>query len=245
MIEASNCINGARLDSVGVLDSWHARTVMQKLTCCKRSNICITYFKHDPYPGGLVDVSTDKRRSRIVPALEGFGDVIDPFHPMVRSRQYLRQSPPKFYCHSHSQTILHSSTMFECNTCTQEFWYQDECDDHMDDERHWIECETCNRTFRTQPACNQHMNAINHWAPSFECETCTSTFSSQHGVNNHMNAKGHWLPTVRCETCPTKFQSEQAAENHMRAMGHYKNYCQECRRSFMNTNCLRQVGQLT
>ncbi|KAG0155495.1 hypothetical protein PDIDSM_1072 [Penicillium digitatum] len=130
--------------------------------------------------------------------------------------------------------------MFECSTCDEEFWWQEDCDEHMDDYGHWIECETCNRTFRTKTACNQHMNAVDHWAPTFECETCTSTFYSQHAANNHMNAKGHWLPKVPCEMCTTKFHTQQAAENHMRAKGHYKNYCQECKRKFTNENCLRQ-----
>ncbi|KAI2673396.1 transcriptional regulator family: C2H2 zinc finger [Penicillium roqueforti] len=130
--------------------------------------------------------------------------------------------------------------MFECITCDAVFWDQDDCDEHMDDERHWIECETCNRSFRTQNACNQHMNAVDHWAPTFDCETCNSTFRTQHAANNHMNAKSHWLPKVPCETCPMKFYTQQAVENHMSAKGHYKNYCQECSRQFMNANCLRQ-----
>jgi hypothetical protein len=142
-------------------------------------------------------------------------------------------------------SLLHSSTMFECATCDDEFYWQVDCDEHMNDYDHWIECQTCTRLFRTRTACNQHMNAVDHWAPTFDCEVCTSTFHTQHAANQHMNAKGHWLPTVPCETCSTKFHTQQAAENHMRAKGHYRNYCQQCDRRFMNDNCLRQVGQLT
>ncbi|KAJ5490362.1 Zinc finger C2H2 [Penicillium expansum] len=79
--------------------------------------------------------------------------------------------------------------MFECSTCDDESWYQADCDEHMDDYRHWIEI-IGSRPFRARR--------------------------------------------------PMKFHSQQAAENHMTAKGHYKNYCQECRRSFMNENCLRQ-----
>lgn len=65
--------------------------------------------------------------------------------------------------------------MFECSTCTEEFWDGDDCHDHMDYKGHWIECETC----------NQHMNAIQHWAPTFECETCTNLLQSTRRQQPH------------------------------------------------------------
>ncbi|KAJ6190307.1 Zinc finger C2H2 [Penicillium mononematosum] len=116
--------------------------------------------------------------------------------------------------------------MFECSTCDDVFYWQEDCEEHMND-------------MVTGLSVKHHMNAVDHWAPTSECETCTSTFHSQHAANQHMNAKNHWLPTVPCETCPTKFHTQQAVENHMRAKGHYKNYCQQCNRRFMNENCLR------
>ena len=102
--------------------------------------------------------------------------------------------------------------MYECATCDEEFYYQCDCDDHMDDYDHWCDCETCPRKFRTRRACEQHMIALEHWAPDFECDTCTRTFSTQH-----------------------------AADQHMKATGHYKNYCRECSRQFQNENNYRMV----
>ncbi|KAJ5794296.1 transcriptional regulator family: C2H2 zinc finger [Penicillium paradoxum] len=130
--------------------------------------------------------------------------------------------------------------MNECSTCTEVFYFWEDCENHMDEERHWIECQTCDREFRTQNACNQHMNSLDHWAPTFDCETCSREFESQSAANQHMNSKGHWLPTVPCETCTMKFQTQHSADNHMESLGHYKNYCRECDRRFKNENCLRQ-----
>ncbi|KAJ5482300.1 Zinc fingerC2H2 [Penicillium sp. IBT 31633x] len=130
--------------------------------------------------------------------------------------------------------------MFECSTCTASFYYREDCDEHMDEERHWIECQTCNRQFCNRHACNQHMDALNHWAPNYECESCTRKFFTQSAVNQHMNALNHWAPTIECETCTMKFHTQRAANDHMEIQGHYKNYCSDCDRHFRNENCLRQ-----
>ncbi|KAJ5564347.1 hypothetical protein N7513_000589 [Penicillium frequentans] len=102
--------------------------------------------------------------------------------------------------------------MYECATCTDTFYYGDDCDEHMDHYGHWIECDTCNSRFRSQRSCHQHMNALGHHAPQFECETCTGQFFSQNAVNNHMNSMDHWAT-----------------------------YCAPCGREFKNSNNLRMV----
>ncbi|RHZ46007.1 C2H2-type zinc finger protein [Aspergillus thermomutatus] len=116
--------------------------------------------------------------------------------------------------------------MYECETCTATFWYQDECEEHMYDYGHWPECETCTSTFRTWRACNQHMNDRDHWAPRFKCETCTNTFRTQNAANQHMSAVGHWTPTI-------------PSNQHMENQAHYKNYCKSCGLRFQNENNLR------
>ncbi|KIX09294.1 uncharacterized protein Z518_00373 [Rhinocladiella mackenziei CBS 650.93] len=129
--------------------------------------------------------------------------------------------------------------MYQCETCTATFWYQDDCEDHMDDYGHRPKCETCTRAFRTQRACDQHMNDTDHWAPRFECETCTKEFLSQKAANQHMNALGHWAPKIPCETCGLKFHTQTAANQHMTKQAHYKNYCKDCGLRFQNENNLR------
>jgi hypothetical protein len=137
--------------------------------------------------------------------------------------------------------VWFTTKMYECETCTETFWDQDDCHDHMNDYDHWPECETCTKTFRTQRACNQHMNATDHWAPRFECETCTHEFRSQNAANQHMTAVGHWAPKIPCETCGKKFHTQSAANQHMNVLAHYKNYCKDCGQKFQNENNLRMV----
>lgn len=105
--------------------------------------------------------------------------------------------------------------MFECASCYDEYYYQEDCDEHMDDYGHWAECQTCDRRFRTHRAVEQHMNATNHW-PRYECETCTSEFTSV-----------------------------AARDQHMRAEMHFERYCPDCDRHFMNRNNLHMVRSTT
>lgn len=130
---------------------------------------------------------------------------------------------------------------YKCETCTDTFSRQDDCERHMDDYNHWPECETCPRTFRIQRACDQHMNDLEHWAPGYECETCTKEFGSQIAANQHMTAVGHWTPHLPCETCGKKFHTQNAANQHMEKLAHYKAYCQDCKIHFQNKNNLKMV----
>lgn len=130
---------------------------------------------------------------------------------------------------------------YECETCTATFFWQNECEKHMDDDNHWPECETCTRTFRTQRACNQHMNDLDHWAPVFECETCTGEFGSQMAANQHMTDIGHWTPKIPCQTCGKRFHTQNAANQHMEKLAHYKAYCKDCKIHFKNENNLKMV----
>ncbi|KAB8259313.1 hypothetical protein BDV32DRAFT_59988 [Aspergillus pseudonomiae] len=129
--------------------------------------------------------------------------------------------------------------MYECETCRDTFWDQDDYEWHMEDYGHWPECETCYRTFRSSRACHQHMNDASHWAPRFNCETCSRDFNSQTAANQHMTAVGHWAPRVPCETCNMRFSTEQAAESHMKSKAHFKNYCRSCEIRFQSENDLR------
>lgn len=104
------------------------------------------------------------------------------------------------------------------------------------------ECETCSREFYTARSCSQHMNDTRHWAPRYNCETCTSQFRSVNAANQHMNALRHWKPNIPCETCSQKFHTETAAAQHMKANGHYVNYCASCDRHFENDNNLKMVS---
>lgn len=130
---------------------------------------------------------------------------------------------------------------YECASCSMEFAYKEDCEEHMSDYGHWPECEVCPATFRSQRACNQHMNARGHWAPRYDCETCTRTFRLQGAATQHMNAMRHWAPKVPCETCSNKFHTQSAADQHMKALSHYRNYCKSCDRRFDNENNLRMV----
>ncbi|KAB8235671.1 hypothetical protein ETB97_010219 [Aspergillus alliaceus] len=128
---------------------------------------------------------------------------------------------------------------FECLSCTDTFYYEDEWEEHMYDYRHWPECETCPKTFRTWRACNQHMDNTGHRAPRFDCETCYRDFSSQNAANQHMTAAGHWAPRIPCETCNLVFHTEKGANQHMKSEAHYKNYCKNCDIRFGTENALR------
>ncbi|KAB8067134.1 zinc finger protein [Aspergillus leporis] len=131
---------------------------------------------------------------------------------------------------------------YECETCYETFFYEEDCREHMNDYGHWaprVECDTCYKTFRSQNAANQHMNRAGHWAPTFECDTCSKTFRSQNAANQHMNSTGHWGPRVECETCDSKFFTARDANRHMRAEFHFRDYCHLCDRSFQSNNGLR------
>ncbi|KAE8355933.1 hypothetical protein BDV28DRAFT_17108 [Aspergillus coremiiformis] len=131
------------------------------------------------------------------------------------------------------------SDEYECETCTETFWYREDCEEHMSDYGHWPKCESCTRVFRTRRACNQHMNATDHWAPRFECESCSREFRSQSAANQHMAAVGHWAPKIPCETCNLRFRTIEDADQHMKIQAHYSNYCQSCKKRFANENALR------
>ncbi|GAO15865.1 hypothetical protein UVI_02051540 [Ustilaginoidea virens] len=101
------------------------------------------------------------------------------------------------------------------------------------------ECETCTREFYTSRSCSQHMNDTGHWAARYDCDTCSKVFLSRRAADQHMDATDHWAPQHPCETCSLVFRSEEDAERHMDEKGHYEHYCRPCRRSFSSANALK------
>lgn len=108
--------------------------------------------------------------------------------------------------------------MYECATCTDTFYYGEDCDEHMDDYDHWAECDTCNNLFRSQRSCDQHMNALGHRAPQFECETCPDQFFCENAVDNHMDSMDHWA--TYCAPCGRKFNNSNNLRMHRNSSIH-------------------------
>ncbi|KAJ5655950.1 hypothetical protein N7507_007900 [Penicillium longicatenatum] len=126
--------------------------------------------------------------------------------------------------------------MYECATCTDDFYYREDCDEHMDEYHHWIECDTCNSVFRSQRACDQHMNALDHHAPQFECETCTRRFGSQKAVNQHMNTLDHW--ETFCVPCGREFRNSNNLRMHRNSRIHRGKgfHCPFCQTAFVTAS---------
>lgn len=95
--------------------------------------------------------------------------------------------------------------MYACATCTEIFYYCDDCEKHMDDYSHWIVCDTCPHQFGSRRACNQHMDAFNHHAPLFKCETCGLLSYIEEAIKQHMDDLDHWA--TFCVPCNRKFNN--------------------------------------
>ncbi|KAK3659056.1 hypothetical protein LTR56_001493 [Elasticomyces elasticus] len=108
--------------------------------------------------------------------------------------------------------------MYECWTCDDRFYDQDDCEAHIYDYGHWPECNVCDQTFKTQRACNQHMDAKDHWQPKHPCETCDMVFRSEQAVEQHMAAKGHWRNY--CADCDKHFQNLNNYQAHRKSRVH-------------------------
>ena len=89
-------------------------------------------------------------------------------------------------------------TMYECDVCNDEYFYQGDLEERLDYYDHWIECGTCTRKFRSRRACKQHMNALDHWATRYECDVCPQQFFSL--------ARAY--ASRYCKSCKRLFQNE-------------------------------------
>ncbi|KAJ5949262.1 hypothetical protein N7454_000846, partial [Penicillium verhagenii] len=124
-------------------------------------------------------------------------------------------------------------SIYECPSCSDEFYYRDELDAHCHMFDHFAECETCTRTFLSRKSCVQHMNQLGHHQPQFECDTCTERFATKSLVDQHMDSYGHW--EHYCEPCSRKFNSEANLRAHKNSRLHRGTgiSCPFCNASFV------------
>jgi uncharacterized C2H2 Zn-finger protein len=114
-----------------------------------------------------------------------------------------------------------------------------------------FECGDCGKAFPAGwRARNQHCDATGHSPPGYECDTCDAYFSSDQARWQHMRAKGHFHQNEsssgddgcygywECDRCDDTFDTEAEYSEHM-VDDHL--YCQDCDRSFMNHNNIKQV----
>ena len=90
--------------------------------------------------------------------------------------------PPNFPLHlsCSSSIITPGATMYECAICCDEFYHQDDCDEHMDAHNHWAKCDTCPRVFRTMRAAEQHMESLGHFKNY--CKSCDRRFKNENNL---------------------------------------------------------------
>ncbi|KAH8124057.1 hypothetical protein LI328DRAFT_168832 [Trichoderma asperelloides] len=102
--------------------------------------------------------------------------------------------------------------MYECETCTKEFYSARSCEQHMNGTGHFgprYGCGTCTR---------QHMDSLNHWAPRFPCEICSIKFHTERAAEQHMQAKGHYQNY--CKPCDKHFQNGNNFQMHLNSKIH-------------------------
>ncbi|KAK4153987.1 hypothetical protein C8A00DRAFT_43171 [Chaetomidium leptoderma] len=120
------------------------------------------------------------------------------------------------------------------------------------------ECGDCGKAFPAGwKARDQHCNMTGHDLPEFECDTCDAYFGSEKARRQHMSAKGHFSNQYdsssnggssnygyydddqdwECALCDFCFGTEDGCNQHM-VEDHL--YCNDCDRSFMNYNNIKQ-----
>lgn len=98
--------------------------------------------------------------------------------------------------------------MFDCQAsdCSREFRAWTSACQHMNALGHW-ECETCYDQFYSEEDVDDHMDEEGHWGPKFECEACDARFYTHNSARKHMDASNHWR-IYWCDECSRGFQNE-------------------------------------
>ena len=107
--------------------------------------------------------------------------------------------------HLNLQSIIMYS-VFECETCDREFGSDGARAQHMNALDHWAtryECDFCTDAFFSQDECDNHMDEYGHHR--WDCDTCNQNFASSQAASQHMDARGHW--EHYCSECERKFDN--------------------------------------
>ena len=137
---------------------------------------------------------------------------------------------------------------YECYTCTRVLATPRARAQHMNALGHWgtpdFECEYCGEEFYTEDELDEHVDDCDRRPPDIECDTCSECFYTRDECDDHMDDYHHHGPEVECETCTRRFFSQQSCDQHMDALGHWAHYCQECKRGFQSANNLKMVRRI-
>ncbi|RFN50083.1 zinc finger protein [Fusarium flagelliforme] len=100
-------------------------------------------------------------------------------------------------------------------------------------------CSDCDKLFFAgRSARDQHCQATGHALPAFECDSCSDCFDDEYDRCEHMNLEQHWAENApECTICLFHAVTEEEVVRH-EVEEH--NYCADCKRTFMNLNCIRQ-----
>nr|CEG04407.1 unnamed protein product [Fusarium clavum] len=103
-------------------------------------------------------------------------------------------------------------------------------------------CSDCDKLFFAgRTARDQHCQATGHALPAFECDSCSDCFDDEYDRCEHMNLEQHWAENApECTICLFHAVTEEEVVRH-EVEEH--NYCADCKRTFMNLNCIRQVSK--
>ncbi|KAK3323592.1 hypothetical protein B0T19DRAFT_401905 [Cercophora scortea] len=112
-----------------------------------------------------------------------------------------------------------------------------------------FECGTCRKGFaKGYVARDTHCKSTGHKPPQFECERCPFWFRDQAAADYHMRTENHW--GFDCSYCPRTWPTQEECDDHesdehgvVDVDTEYdfdgETYCEECNRSFVNTDVLR------
>ncbi|KAK5677448.1 hypothetical protein LTS10_010020 [Elasticomyces elasticus] len=110
--------------------------------------------------------------------------------------------------------------MLECITCEDQFYYQSDYVEHLNEEDHWLryDNDNCGRRFDNHHALDQHMTAKGHMEFNYPCQTCRIAFRNDDDCVEHMNEQMHWKNF--CMDCNRRFSSEQNYRAHRNSRLH-------------------------
>jgi hypothetical protein len=97
--------------------------------------------------------------------------------------------------------------MAECGTCDRWFGSERAARQHMDAVGHTWECDFCQDEYYYEQDLEDHQDEEKHYGPRYECEGCYVFYDDYQQLKRHMYKEDHWRDNW-CGACQKGFESE-------------------------------------